>query len=242
MSKVAIQAGWDDCPHLTESAKAEMLAAIPPYQREARSKGIPDMGAGAVYPMSQEDYITDERPGESWPRAYGLDVGWNETAAVWLAWDRERAMCIAYDEYYRGQAEPEIHAAAIKSKGIWIPGTIDPSAKGVSPTDGQRLLEMYVALGLELTKADNAVVAGTTLIWNLFSTGQLKIGRHLVHLLRQLKIYRRDEKGVIVKRDDHGPDALRYDVMTGPSIMRTRPAALSVDSWLPAYGGAGWIG
>jgi hypothetical protein len=49
-TKITIQAGWDDVPHLTEEAKREMLEAIPPYQREARSKGIPDMGAGAVYP------------------------------------------------------------------------------------------------------------------------------------------------------------------------------------------------
>jgi hypothetical protein len=240
--KVVIQAGWNDCGHLSEAAKQEMLAAIPPYQRDARSKGIPDLGAGAVYPISQEDYITDRKPDPSWPRAYGLDVGWNWTHAVWLAWDREAALAIAYDEYYRSAAEPEIHAAAIRSKGVWIPGTIDPSSKGVTPIDGQRLMDMYITLGLNLTKADNAVVAGTTLVWNLLSTGQLKIGRHLLQLLRQMKIYRRDEKGVIIKRDDHGPDALRYDCMTGPSIMCSAPAKLSLESWMGPGSTAGWLG
>ena len=220
-----------------------MLAATPEYQRAARSRGEPDMGAGAVYPISQDEYITDRKPEETWPRAYGLDVGFSETAAVWLAWDREARVCIAYDQYFRGQAEAAVHAAAIRSKGAWVPGAVDPAAMGSSQIDGKNLMDVYRDLGLELTAADNAVTAGTTLLWNLFSTGQLKIMRHLTHLLRQLKIYRRDEKGRIVKRDDHGPDALRYASMTGPSIMRTKPANLSLDSWLaPAAPGGGWLG
>jgi len=239
--KVSIQAGWDDCPHLTEASKREMLAATPPYLRDSRSKGIPDLGAGAIYPIAQEDYTTDRKPDPDWPRAFGLDVGWNESAAVWIAFDRESSIAIAYDEYFRGHAEPEVHAAAIKSKGAWIPGVVDPAAAGSSQIDGRVVLEVYRELGLELTEADNAVTAGTTKVWNLLSTGQLKIASHCKHLLKQMKMYRRDEKGRIVKKEDHGPDALRYCVMSGPDVMRTRPAKLSLDNWL---GGttAGWMG
>jgi hypothetical protein len=242
-SKITIQAGWNDVPHLSEAAKAEMLEAIPPYQREARSRGIPDMGAGAVYPIAPEDYITDRKPDPAWPRAYGLDVGWNETAAVWVAWDPEIKLGIAYDEYFRAQAEPAVHAAAIRAKGEWIPGAVDPASVASSQKDGERLIEQYAELGLMLTPADNAVTAGTTLLYNVLSTGQLKIARHCVHLLKQLKMYRRDEKGKIVKKNDHGPDALRYVCMTGPLIRRTRPAKVSVDNWLrPNLSGGGWAG
>jgi hypothetical protein len=241
--KVVIQAGWDDCGHLSEAAKAEMLAAIPPYQRGARSRGEPDVGAGLIYPIDPEDYTTDRKPDPAWPRCYGFDVGWKESAAVWIAFDLEAKFAIAYDEYFRGQAEPEIHAGAIKAKGIWIPGTVDPASAGSSQIDGSKLIEIYAGLGLELTPADNAVTAGTTLVWNLLSTGQLKIARHCIHLLRQMKLYRRDEKGVIVKKDDHGPDALRYACMTGPSIMRTAPAKIALESWLsPCLPGGGWAG
>lgn len=220
-----------------------MLDATPPYLRDSRSKGEPDMGAGAVYPIAQEDYITDRKPDPAWPRAYGLDVGWQETAAVWIAFDRENAFALAYDEYFRGHAEPAVHAAAIKAKGDWIPGTVDPAAISSSQLDGERLLEVYTELGLHLTPADNAVVAGTTRCWNLLSTGQLKIARHCIHLLRQLKIYRRDEKGRIVKRDDHGPDALRYCAMTGPSIMRSAPAKMALENWLtPSTASGQWAG
>jgi hypothetical protein len=219
-----------------------MLAAIPPYQREARRNGHPDMGAGAVYPINPDDYITDRQVEDSWPRAYGFDVGWAESAAVWLAWDREGQVIYAYDEYFRGQAEPAIHAAAIKSKGEWVPGTVDPASAGSSQIDGRKLIEVYAEIGLNLTPADNSVDAGTTKIWNLLSTGQLKISRHLTHLLKQLKMYRRDDKGRIVKRDDHGCDALRYGVMTGPEIFALKPAKLSLENWMGASNPAGWLG
>ena len=243
MYKLAIQAGWSDVPHLSEQAKKEMLDATPPYLRDSRSKGIPDLGAGAIYPLAQEDYITDRKPDPAWPRAYGLDVGWNELAAVWLAFDRENAFAIAYDEYFRGEAEPAVHAAAIKSKGDWIPGAIDPAALGASQLDGSKYIEVLGELGLTLTPADNAVTAGLTKVWNLLSTGQLKIAAHCTRLLKQMKMYRRDERGRVVKKDDHGPDALRYGCMTGPAIMRTAPAKLALDSWLsPSTPGGAWAG
>jgi hypothetical protein len=241
--KVTIQAGWDDVPHIADEAKREMLAAIPSYQRASRSKGIPDMGSGAVYPIGQEDYTTDVVPDPLWPRAYGLDVGWEQTAAVWLAFDPEINFAIAYDEYFRGQAEPAIHASAIKAKGDWIPGAIDPASAGSSQKDGEKLIEQYAELGLRLTPADNAVTAGTTLVYNVLSTGQLKISRRCINLLKQLKMYRRDERGRIVKKNDHGPDALRYACMTGPIIKRTKPAKISIDNWLrPDFNQGGWAG
>ncbi|EBH8772659.1 hypothetical protein D1804_15000 [Salmonella enterica subsp. enterica serovar Lagos] len=48
-------ATWDDAKHLTEDAKAELLAGYPEYQRDMRSKGIPVLGSGAVYPYNEEE-------------------------------------------------------------------------------------------------------------------------------------------------------------------------------------------
>jgi len=75
---------------LSEAAKAELLASIPPYQREARSKGVPQLGSGAVYQVPETNIVVPdfELPAH-YPRAYGLDVGWNRTAAVWGARDNE---------------------------------------------------------------------------------------------------------------------------------------------------------
>ena len=54
-SKYLVTAGWDDAPHLDPKAKEELLSSIPPYLRDARSKGIPSLGSGAIYPISEDE-------------------------------------------------------------------------------------------------------------------------------------------------------------------------------------------
>jgi phage terminase large subunit-like protein len=81
-SKCVIMASWDDVPHLTEETKAQLLSSIPPYQRDARTKGIPQLGSGAIYPVPESEIIVDDMAiPDHWPRGYGLDVGWNRTSA-----------------------------------------------------------------------------------------------------------------------------------------------------------------
>lgn len=48
-------ATWDDAPHLSEDTKSQLLAGYPEYQRELRSKGVPVLGSGAVYPFSEKE-------------------------------------------------------------------------------------------------------------------------------------------------------------------------------------------
>ena len=57
-----------------------------------------------------------------------------------------------------------------------------------------------------------------------------------------MKMYRRDDKGRIVKKDDHGPDALRYGIMTGPDVMKIKPAKFSLEKWMSPSGSGGWVG
>jgi phage terminase large subunit-like protein len=225
-SKAVIMAGWDDVPHLSEQAKAELLAAIPPFQRDARSKGIPQLGSGAIYPVPESEFVVDDRPiPDHWPRAYGLDVGWNRTAAVWGALDRESDTLYLYSEHYRSQAEPAVHAQSVRARGDWIPGVIDPASAGASQLDGRQLLEMYKQLGLDLDTAVNAVEAGIYEVWSRLSTGRLKVFRSLTNWLAEFRLYQRDEKGRIKKANDHLMDGTRYLVMSGLSRAQTRPVA-----------------
>ena len=91
---------WDEAPHLTEEAKQSLMDALPPHQRDARSKGIPQLGAGAIYPIAEEEIKVDDFPIPLyWPRVYSLDVGWNNTAATWAAWDRDNEIVYIYSIY-----------------------------------------------------------------------------------------------------------------------------------------------
>lgn len=208
--KAMVMAGWDDVPHLKPEQKKLMLANTPPYLRDARSKGVPSLGAGAIYPIEESEIVVPDFPVPAhWTRLYGFDVGWNRTAAVWGAWDRDADIIYLYAEHYRGQAEPSIHADAIKARGI-IPGEIDPAARGRSQGDGEQLLQQYKDLGLKLSLANNGVESGLLEVWQRLSTGRLKIFRSLSNWRSEYRIYRRDEKGRIVKENDHIMDATRY--------------------------------
>jgi terminase large subunit-like protein len=211
MSKYVVMATWDDAPHLSEASKKELRDSIPPFQRDARSKGIPQLGAGAIYPVPESDLLEDPfKIPAHWPMGYGLDVGWNCTAAVWGALDRETDTLHLIHELRRSQAEPSVVAHGIRAAGDWMPGFIDPASRGRSQRDGQQLLQDYLDLGLKLELADNGVESGLLAMWNRMSTGRLKVFRNLSNWLQEFRLYRRDEKGNVVKQFDHEMDASRY--------------------------------
>ena len=70
---------------------------------------------------------------------------------------------------------------------------------------------------------DNATEAGIFNVGQKFSSGRLKIFNTCQNLLTEYRVYRRDEKGHIIKKNDHGLDALRYLIMTGLDLMQTKP-------------------
>lgn len=215
-TKFAVQAGWDDVPHLDETEKAALLSSYAPWQRDARTRGIPMLGSGAIYQVPQSEIIIQPFPiPKHWRRCYGLDVGWNCTATVWLAHDTDTGTVYVVDEYYRGKVEPSVHAAAIHNRGKWQPGVVDPAARGRMQTDGQKLLDMYIDLGLDIEKAENARESGIFAVWELLSQGRLRIFSTCQNLLREYATYRRDKNGNIVKTNDHALDALRYAIVSG---------------------------
>ena len=224
MTKFLTFASWEESPHLDERSRAGLLSSYLPHERDARTKGIPSLGAGAIYPVPEEDVLCEPFEFPAWyQHVYALDVGWNRTAALWGAYSVEDDTLYLYAEYYRGQAEPAVHAAAIKARGEWIPGVIDPAARGRSQKDGEALKSQYLQLGLNVTDADNAREAGLLEVWTRLSTGRLKVFNTLQSWKGEYRIYRRDEKGVIVKENDHLMDDTRYICMSGIALATVRP-------------------
>lgn len=245
MAKALIQASWEDVPHLTEEAKASLYASIPQYQRDARTKGIPLLGSGAIYQISEAELTVSDMPiPDHWPKAFGMDVGWSRTAAVWGALNRETDCLYLYSEHYRGEAEPVVHAEAIKARGKWIKGAIDPASRGRNQVDGRNLLQMYTDLGLELVDADNAVESGIYQVFSRMNSGRMKVFQSCQNWFSEFRMYRRDERGKIVKDRDHLMDCTRYLVSRLHNILRTepKPAPKQEEEWYSSPGyTTGWM-
>lgn len=232
--KAIVQAGWDDAPWLDEESKNRILESSEPHLRETRRSGVPSMGSGNVYPISMETMTCDpfEIP-KHYKRLYALDVGWNKTACLWLAQDPVTGMVYVYDEHYVEHQPPAVHAASIRARGDWIPGVIDPASRGRTQTDGNQLYRQYRDLGLNVQIADNAVEAGVQAVWERMTGARIKFFNTLQWLPREYVLYRRDEKGRIVKENDHLMDCLRYGVM---GLNRARSLSQMVGT--PVYQGA----
>jgi phage terminase large subunit-like protein len=212
-TKAVIQAGWDDASWLDEKTKARLLEDTPQHLREARSKGLPAMGSGNVYAVPIEEVLCEPFAiPASWPRMYALDVGWNRTAVIWAALDPATDTLYLFDEHYLGQEVPAVHAYAIRSRGEWIQGVIDPASNGRSPSDGQKLMRMYKDQGLILFPAKNEVDSGIQAISQRLVARKIKIFKTLRNLQQEYLLYRRDKNGKVVKENDHLLDCVRYIV------------------------------
>jgi len=87
------------------------------------------------------------------------------------------------------------------------------------------IMSQYQAVGLILSKADNSVEAGLYKTWMALSSGKLKVFESLLPWFDEYRLYRRDEKGKIVKERDHLMDCTRYFMMSGIAVAAYQPVA-----------------
>jgi phage terminase large subunit-like protein len=209
-----IMATWDDAPHLTTEQKTRLWESIPEFQREARSKGVPALGAGAIYPVADERIVVDDFPiPRHWPVIRGMDTGWNWTSAVWIAFNPDTEVRYLYSDYKVNQEKPAIHAQAINARGEDIQGPCDYA--GTDQTDGTKVIKEYLRLGVNVFNADKSGKEGAIFdIYNLMVEGKFKIFKSCTQTLEEKRLYRRNEKGKIVKENDHIMDAMQYALNT----------------------------
>jgi hypothetical protein len=67
MSKHVPRMSLDDAAHFSPEKRQQTIASYPEHERDARTKGIPALGSGLVFPISDDDY----RRSTSHPRILG---------------------------------------------------------------------------------------------------------------------------------------------------------------------------
>lgn len=214
-SKFVVNVGWDDVPHINEEWKKSTLAAYSEHEAKARSQGIPALGSGSVFTMPEEDITVQSFAIPPWwPKAFGMDFGFTApTAVVWGAQDPNSNIIYLYSEHAQAKTTPPIHAEAIKARGAWIQGACDPAGGGSSQRDGSTLIDEYLTLGLEIEPSRGGKGSKEVRISKvrvLLESGQLKVMDHLTKWLGEYRVYRYNEKGDLIKKNDHLMDATQY--------------------------------
>jgi phage terminase large subunit-like protein len=234
-SRGYVRATIDDALHLDAATKATIIASYQPHELEARTQGLPSMGSGLVYPVTEASIICDPIPIPAhWPQIVGIDFGWDHPfSACWLAWDREADRIYVTKEYQEREATPIIHAAAIKPAGAWIPVAWPHDGLNAEKGSGRPLMELYRAQGLAMLSekathpdGSNSVEAGIADILDRMQTGRFKVFSTCAKVLEERRTYHRD-KGKIVKERDDLLDAMRYGVMM-LRYARTKPSHTAV--------------
>ena len=222
-SKFVTNLTWsEEPPHLTEEERELLKGAYAPHELQARISGLPSVGSGKIYPIAEEDIsVKPFKIPRHWPCFFGMDTGWHKTAVVFCALDPNSGTVYIYDEYYRGYAEPPVHVAAIKARGEWLYGAMDSA--GTDQSTGQRIMHQYIQMGLNVVPADKSVDAGIMVVYNRMSSGKLKVFTTCSNWFNEFRLYRRDEHGRIVKKDDHLQDATRYALVTGIKAAQPMP-------------------
>lgn len=221
MSKAIIQAGWNDVPHLDENTKRELSESFPVHEREARMNGVPVLGSGQVFPVSEESITCAPFPLPAhWPRIVGLDFGWDHpAAAAWLAWDRDTDTLYLYDTFRVRETSVAMQAPLIAARGKWMPVAWPHDGLQHDKGSGEQLADQYRNLGVNMLPeratfedGSNGVEAGISDLLVRMQTGRFKVFSTCGDWLEEFRLYHR-KNGLIVKLRDDLQSAVRYGAM-----------------------------
>lgn len=233
----------EDAEHYTAEERAAIIASYPPHEREARTKGIPSMGSGRIFPIPEEG-ITEapfDIPGH-WPQIAGIDFGWDHPfAATRLAWDRDNDVVHVIAEYAQREATPVIHAASVRAWGEWLPVAWPHDGLQHDKGSGDQLAEQYRRNGLNMLNeratfpdGGSGVEAGLFDMLERMQTGRWKVFSTCQGWLGEFRIYHRKDGKIVKERDDRISSS-RYALM----MLRhaaTKPSARSQRLDLPNLG------
>lgn len=221
----------EDALHIPAEERAKIIAGYPAHEREARARGVPMLGSGRIFQVSEENIsepIIDNVP-LHWAKLWGIDFGIGHPfAAVLIAWDKDNDVIHVLHAVRMSDLLPINHAAAMKPIAASVP-VAWPQDGTERRDDGLPLSNQYKTQGLIIlpthaTHADGSVSteAGIIEMQNRMMTGRFKVAAHLSQWFEEFRLYHRKD-GMIVKLHDDIMSATRVAVM-----MRrfARPVAL----------------
>ena len=240
-------ATWDDAPHIQGEVKEQILAALSPHERDMRSKGIPMMGSGLVYPVAVADITCPpiDIP-KHWLRIGGIDFGWDHpTAWVSLAYDPEQDVVYLVNEYRERKKLPdEVTSVIKKKKGNHYPTVWPHDGLNTDKTSGKILKDVYMEEGLEMLPekfsnppepgkmegtGGNGVEVGIMEVMTRMKTGRVKVFNTCTQWFEEFGMYHRKDGKIVAIHDDLMA-ATRY---AAQSLRHARAADFVFDCFIP---------
>lgn len=210
----------EDAEHHTPEERQKIIDSYPAHEREARTKGVPSLGSGRIFPVAEEliTVVPFEVP-KHWVQICGIDFGWDHpTAGARLAWDRDADVIYVTTVYRQREATPIVHAGALKPWGAWLPWSW-PHDGNNDMAAGPNLASQYRAQGLNLLPeratfedGSNSVEAGLMEMLDRMITGRFKVFSTCGEWFEEFRLYHRKDGKVVKERDDV-ISASRYALM-----------------------------
>ena len=219
-----------DALHIPVERHEEIIASIPPHERDARVHGIPSAGSGKVFQILEEQIAEDPLTyiPPSWPSLWGLDFGHTEAhpfAGVLGVWDRTNDVIhIIHTVRIRGGL-PINHAAAIRSAfngdAADVPVAWPHDGHARSRESNRTVASLYKTEGLRMLDEHATFPgggidfeAGVSLMATRLANGKLRVARHLQEWFQEYRMYHRGEDGLVNKINDDLMSATRILCMS----------------------------
>lgn len=219
--RVVVQMTIEDVGHYSDAQKARIIASYDDATRDARTKGIPVLGSGRVFNISEDRIKIDPiQIPDHWARLGGMDFGWDHPfAAVEIAWDRDTDTIYLTREYRERKQTPLVHGATLKQWGARLPWMWPHDGNQHDKGSGLQLAKQYRAAGLNtheshVTFEDGSVgvEAGIMDMLTRMNEGRWKVFSTCTMWFEEFNIYHRKD-GVLVKLADDLISASRYAMM-----------------------------
>lgn len=212
-------ATWDDAPHLDREHKERLMASYPEHVRDARTKGIPMMGEGAVFKVEESEISCApfEIP-KHFARICGIDFGIDHpAAAAWVAYDRGQDIIYVYDCYKKSGETAVYHAAAINARGRDIPVAWPHDGLNREKSGGKNLAQQYRSYGVNMLgksahyrpKAGEKPKLGAQdtepVVYEVLErmkTGRFRVFSNLSDWFSEFRSYHRKDNRIVRVKDD----------------------------------------
>ena len=211
----------EDAKHYSEKDRARIVASYPEHERDARTRGIPILGSGLVFPVHEGDFVV--APFAIPPHFFqigGVDFGYDHPfGAAKLAWDKDADVIYVTADYRQARTTPVLHAAALKAWGETLPIAWPHDGLQHDKGSGEELAKQCKGQGLKMLPeratfpdGGNGVEAGIMEMLDRMQTGRWKVFSTCQNWLEERRLYHRKD-GQIVKLADDVLSASRYAMM-----------------------------